>query len=216
MSPKDISTALFQIFSDEGLEVKGFKIKSESPLVANILNSEEKTIIKFGSNYPKAEITRLITFYAYIEEIVFGKQGGSIKLRNFPDIKFSYSDSVLSLLKENFANCSEKCCSSFPTISNEIDKKYSCKSENEIAKKCLQYAREWATISSQSGVDFAQSTNFEKKELRKSCYNFVKDSIEDEAKSKYKSVFLTFILITVILPAIISWVVGKILDELFN
>ncbi len=216
MSPKDISTALFQIFSDEGFEVKGFKIKSESPLVANILNSEEKTIIKFGSNYPRAEITRLITFYAYIEEIVFGKQGGSIKLRNFPDIKFSYSDSVLSLLKENFTNCSEKCCSSFPAISDEIDKRYSCKSENEIAKKCLQYAREWATISSQSGVDFAQSTNFEKKELRKSCYNFVKDSIEDEAKSKYKSVFLTFILVTVILPAIISWVVGKILDELFG
>ncbi len=216
MSPEDISKVLFAIFSDEGFEIKGFKIKSESPLVANIISSEEKTIIKFGSNYPRAEIRRFITFYAYIEEIVFGKQGGSIKLRNFPDIKFTYSDSVLSLLKENFTECSEKCCSSFPSINDEIDKKYSCKKENEIAKKCLQYAREWATISSQSGVDFAKSTNFEKRNLKKDCYNFVKDSVEDDARNKYKSVFLTFILVTVILPAIISWVVGKILDELFG
>jgi hypothetical protein len=208
MSPEDISKALFKVFNDEGLEVKGFKIKSKSPLVANIHNSDEKTIIKFGENYPKAEITRIITLYAYIEEIVFGKDGGSIKLKNFPDIHFAYSDSVLSLIKENFGDSHAIDC--------EIDKKYSCPSENEIAKKCLQYANEWATICSQAGVDFSESNHFEKQELRRSCYNFVKDNVEEEAKEKYKSVFLTFILVTIILPAIISWVVGKILDELFG
>ena len=44
--------------------------------------------IKFGENQPRAEITKLITFYAYIEQIVFGEEGGSVKLRNFPDFKF--------------------------------------------------------------------------------------------------------------------------------
>lgn len=208
MSPEDISKALFSIFSEEGLEVKGFKIKSESPLVANIHSSEEKTIIKFGQNYPKAEITRIITWYAYIEEIVFGRSGGSIKLKNFPDINFSYTDTVLSLLKDNFVED--------PSIVAEIDDRYSCPKENEIAKKCLQYGKEWATICSQSGVDFAESNSCERRQLRKSCYNFVKENITQDAKEKYKSVFLTFILVTVILPAIISWVVGKILDELFN
>ena len=208
MSPEDISKALFKVFSNEGLEVKGFKIKSKSPLIANVHSSDEKTIIQFGQNHPRAEITRLITLYAYIEEVVFGKSGGSIKLKNFPDIHFSYSDSVLSLIKENFADNE--------AINCEIDKKYFCPSENEIAKKCLQYANEWTTICSQAGVDFSESNHFERRELRKSCYNFVKDNVEEEAKEKYNSVFLTFILVTIILPAIISWVVGKILDELFG
>lgn len=208
MSPEDISKALFSIFSEDGLEVKGFKIKSKSPLVANIHSSEEKTIIKFGQNYPRAEIKKFITFYAYIEEIVFGKSGGSIKLKNFPDINFSYTDTVLSLLRDNFTEDLN--------IVKEIDDRYSCPKENEIAKKCLQYAKEWATICSQSGVDFAGSNSCERRQLRKSCYNFVKENVEEDAREKYKSVFLTFILVTVILPAIISWIVGKILDELFG
>ena len=207
MSPKEVKDILDKLFSDEGVEVKGFKIKAKSPLVANVEHEDGLTVIAFGSNQPKAEITKIFTLYAHIEQIVFGETGGSIKLRNFPDLSFTYDSTLFG---------SNECPLRCENINKEIDIKYGDATHKEIAKKCLQYGREWATICSQSGVDFAESNSCERRQLRRSCYNFVKENIEQDAKEKYKSVFLTFILVTVILPAIISWVVGKILDELFG
>ena len=106
------------LFNGNGIEVKGFKIKAESPCVANISHGNNTTIIKFGENQPRAEITKLITFYAYIEQIVFGPQGGSVKLRNFPDFSFGYGDSADTLKFCNFNNAD---------IYAEIEGKYSKK-----------------------------------------------------------------------------------------
>ena len=71
-------------------------------------------------------------------------------------------------------------------------------------------------VLTEAGVDFSDASSCERKALRKDCYNFVKENVEEDVKEKYGSVFLTFILLTVILPAIISWVVHRVLDELFN
>ena len=87
MSPKEISEVLFQIFDGDGYKVNGFTIQSQSPLIANIFGDQNQTSIKFGQNKPRASIKKLITLYAYVEEIVFRKEGGSIKLKNFPDIE---------------------------------------------------------------------------------------------------------------------------------
>ena len=208
MSPQKVNEYLQNLFSDEGLSVNGIKVKAESPLNINIHNEQGVTEINFGSNKPKAEIKRFITFRAYIEGVSFRESGGSIKLQNFPDLNFSYErNSILDLFTENF-------CYSFE-MENEIDKRYSDKNKKEIAKMCLQYAEEWAKIS-QNSVDFANANSLERYELRRNCYEFVKSNVEQEAKEKYGSIFLTFVLLYVILPAIISWVVHRILDKMFT
>ena len=210
MSPKEINIALRNIFNGNGLEAKGFMIKADSPVKANITHEENTTIIKFNENLPRAEITRFITLKAYIEEITFGQDGGSIKLRNFPDIHFGYdSDSLLDFLNKNVPY-------NFGSMDNEIEDKYSDGNKREIAKKCLQYARQWSTMSMSAGVDFSDVSSCQKKVLRKDCYNFVKENVEQDVKKKYGSVFLMFVLLSVILPAIISWIVHQVLDELFN
>ncbi len=208
MSPKEINEALRNLFSKNGFEVSGFKVKSESPLVANIDHAENKTIIRFGANIPRAEIKRFITFHAYIEEITFEPEGGSIRLRNFPDLHFKYENSLIDLFAQNF-------CHSFD-LQSEIDQKYCDNKHKEIANMCLQYAEEWSRISMQSDVDFSNVNLLQRRSLRNQCYNFVKSNVENDIKEKYSSVFITFILIYVILPAIISWVVHRVLDRLFT
>ena len=210
MSPKEINIALRNIFNGNGLEAKGFLIKADSPVNTYITHENNTTIIKFSENLPRAEITRLITLKAYIEEIAFAEDGGSIKLRNFPDIHFGYdSNSLLDFLGKNIPH-------NFGSMDNQIEEKFCDENKREIAKKCLQYAQEWSTISMQADVDFANASSCERKDLRRDCCRFVRDNVEEDVKEKYGSVFLTFILLTVILPAIISWVVHRVLDELFS
>jgi hypothetical protein len=210
MSPQEINVMLRNLFNGNGVDLKGFKIKADSPLDTKIISKNNTTTIVFEDNLPRVEIVKLFTIKCYIEQIVLGQEGGSIKIKNFPDINFGYdSNSLLDFLGKNISY-------NFGSMDNEIEKKYGNGDKQRIAKKCLQYAQEWSRISMSAGVNFADSDSCKRKALRKDCYDFVKENVEEDVKYKYKSVFITFILITVILPAIISWVVGKILDELFN
>ena len=208
MSPKEINESLKNLFSDNGFEISGFKVKSESPLVVNINHAEDKTIIRFGTNSPRAEIKRFITFHAYIEEVTFGPEGGSIRLRNFPDLHFKYENSLLDLFTQDFCHSVD--------LQSEINEKYCDKKHKEIANMCLQYAEEWSKISMQSDIDFSSADFLQRRSLMNQCYDFVKDNVEKDIKEKYSSVFITFILIYVILPAIISWIVHRVLDKLFT
>jgi hypothetical protein len=219
MSPKEINDSLVQLFSDEGLLVNGFKIKAKSPFVANIEHEDNLTVISFGANQLKAEVTKIITIYAYIEQVVFGKTGGSIKLRNFPDFSFSY---------ETFGS---KCCdypggkscfkhnirSVCQDIESEICAKYEGQNTyKEVAKKCLQYAEEWTTICHDSGVKFNNSDYIDRYTLSSQCYDFVKQNVEEDVEKRYGSVILTWLFMYVVLPMIIKWVVNRVLERLFN
>tara|TARA_B100001564_G_scaffold358181_1_gene376167 strand:+ start:14586 stop:15212 length:627 start_codon:yes stop_codon:yes gene_type:complete len=207
MSPKDVKEILDKIFSEEGFEIKGFKIKSKTPLVANIHHDGGRIDIKFGSNLPKAEITRIITVYAYIEQVVLGETGASIKLRSFPDITLNY---------ENFSEIDPSFVFNFSSLEETIDKKYSESSHKQIAKKCLQYAEEWATICHQSGVTFENADYADRYVMYNQCYDFVKENIEKDVEKRYGSVILTWLFAYVILPMIIKWIVNKVLERLFN
>ena len=72
MSPKQIYEIISDLFTGKGIIVKGFKITTKTPTIAAVRYDNEIAEITFGENQPKAEITRLITIYAYIEKIVFG------------------------------------------------------------------------------------------------------------------------------------------------
>ena len=211
MSPKEIYDQLNKLFSDDGISINGFKIKVKSPMIAQVRQENKRVEIEFGSNIPKAEITKIITLYAYIEKIIFGEEGGSISLRNFPDLSFSYKSTMFShdvyVIKNMIG---------MENIHDEIEGKYQEDSHKQIAKKCLQYAEEWATICYDNGVSFKDTDYADRYILRNNCYEFVKENVEDEAKQKYGSVILTWLLAYVVLPMIIKWVVNKVLERLFN
>ena len=204
MSPKVIYDTLNKLFSKEGFTVNGYRVKSESPLVACITDNNGVFELEFGNNNPKVEITKFITLYAYIEQINFGETGGLIKLRNFPDFKFSYTSSMFNSYPISFES---------ESIGEEITSQYSSKRDREIAKKCLQYAEEWATICHQSGVTF---DNTDRYILYNNCYDFVEENIKDDVEKRYGSVILTWIFVYVVLPMIIKWIVNKVLERLFN
>lgn len=209
MSPKEISEVLFKIFSDEGFSVNGFKIKSESPLIANVYNEGETTTISFGTNYPRAEVTRLITLYAYIEQLVFRKEGGTVRLKNFPDISFGYDKSSILNFLDHLTYAGE--CE----VEKEIEEKYSDDTRRKIAKDCLQYATEWATIVSQSG-GFCKAGPAKKKELKRQCYDFVVENVRKNAnEKKYGSVILTYLLVFIIIPAVARFIIVRLLEKYF-
>lgn len=211
MSPKEISEVLFSIFSDDGYQVGNFNIQSQSPTVANVFSDEQHTSIKFGQNRPKASIKRFITLYAYIEEIVFRKEGGSVKLKNFPDINFSYEKSLISFFEQQFGSDELKDNAS---LAQEIDRKYTDSKKNKIAHQCLQYGTEWATIVSSSG-GFAGINNSSKKELRSKCIDFVVENVRHDVEQEYGSVILTYLLVFIIIPAVARFVITKLLEKYF-
>lgn len=217
MSPQEINDAIVQLFSEEGLQVNGFWVTLESPVIANIFHddvqpnangSHKVTSIKFGPNLPKVKIKKFITLYAYIEELVLGEEGGTVKIKNFPDFSFAYN----AYSRTNSHKCDIDCQS----IAKEIDCKYSEKSHKQIAKKCLQYAEEWATICHQTGINFENSDFADRYVYYNQCYDFVKENIEEDVKERHGSVILTWLFVYVVLPMIIKWVVNKVLERLFN
>ena len=211
MSPKEVYENISNLFNEDGILVKGFKITSKTPTIANIRYDNDIAEITFGENQPKAEITKIITMYAYIEKIVFGPQGGSIKLRNFPDFSFSYGSEYLwnfgTHYRTHFDNSD---------ICNEIEVKYCKKSYKDIARKCLQYSEEWATMCMGKGITFDNADYFDRWNLKDQCYNFVYDNAVEDAEKKYGSIILTWIFLYIILPTMIKWIINTFLDKLFD
>lgn len=207
MSPQKISEILFKFFSEEGYSVNGFKIKSKSPMIANCFYEQDQVSIRFSENKPRAEIKRLITFYAYIEELVFRNDGGTVRLKNFPDINFGYEQSLLSIFFDNNYG-------SNIFLMNDIEENYSDPKHKKIAERCLQYGTEWATIVSQSG-GFCGIGPAQKKELRRQCYNFVVENVKKDVEKEYGSVILTYLLVFIVIPAIARFIITKLLEKYF-
>lgn len=213
MSPQMISQVLFDIFSEDGHSLNGMTIKCKSPLVANISSAGDRTTIDFGNNFPRAEIKKIITLYVYVEGVMFGKDGGSIKLKNFPDINFGYdTNTLLDFLSKNIPSIKF----GESDLSQDVKERFTDPHKQRIAEKCLQYTKQWCTISMAGGVDFSHATRGQKREMRRQCAEFVRDNVKEEIEKEYSSIFLTFILLSVILPAIIQWCVHRILDDIFN
>lgn len=207
MSPQEISEILFKIFSNDGFKVGGLTIKSMSPINGNIISSADETIIKFEKNYPKVSIKRFITLSASIEALSFKKDSGSIKLKNFPNINFSYAKPMISFL-ERFQSQED--------IILEIETKYNDETKKKIAHKCLQYGTEWATIVSESG-GFYGLNDSSKKSLRSQCVKFVVDNVRKdiEDEKKYGSVIITYLLVFIIIPAIARFIITRLLEKYF-
>ncbi|NDC96132.1 hypothetical protein EB077_12565, partial [bacterium] len=128
----------------------------------------------------------------------------------FPDIHFNYATESKAIGAYDIDNVD------FLEIESDIAKEYDDDNRQKLANKCLQYAKEWATIASYGGVSFRDCDFNQQKKLKTQCKQFVRESVLNDEEVRYGSVILTFILIQVILPIIIKWVVEKLFKRLSN
>lgn len=204
MELTDIKNAIEQIFSKSGYTISGFSLSCPDEMAMSITKKEKGIEISFGGDLPYIKTKKfLIPLSAKIQGIYLGEDGGSIKLKHFPDFSFSYDENS----SENFG--SHKSTSRVDKIIEVIDKEFKDEERRKIAKLALQYTNEWATIVSHAGIDIYHCDDKTKNKLKKDCESFVLEKVRNSKKIEGKSAILTFILMYVVLPIIIKWVIEK-------
>lgn len=91
-------------------------------------------------------------------------------------------------------------------IQKEISEKYSNSPHRKrLAEKCLEKANEWLEANS-------ISTNPDKKKIKKECTSYIKKNVDTKEEERiYGSV-----LLMIIMGAVVSWLVQRLLDEIFD
>lgn len=209
MDISQIESMLRSVFED-GLDLNGSKISCPSPLQTSIVSTPESINIDFNNNLPKATVKKFVSLSFYIEGIILRKTSGTLKLRYFPDINFNYVQNNQACSSFEVDNID------FGSLEQEINEEYTDEARKKVAHKCLQYAKEWATITNYGGVSFKDAGYVEQKLLKKQCRDFVKESMDNDEDTKYGSVILTFILLQIILPIIIRWIVERLFRKLVS
>lgn len=202
---KQIRDIIYQIFSDNGYIFNNMNVRFPQPLNISITKTNDIISLDFIDKCPKVSLKKLITFTAHIQGLSLGSESGTIKLKYFPDINFSYERTQELLYGDAY---------DFSEIEEEILSEYKDDARQKLAVKCLQYGREWATIASRGNPDFCMSSPKEQKELKRQCKEFIMENIKEE--ERYGSVVLTFILLYVLLPVILKFIVERIFRKIFN
>jgi hypothetical protein len=197
---KDFKEAIDKVFTPKGLSFGNVGIKLPEPLNMTFGTNGKDVSLSFTKDLPRISWKKFITLSAWIQGIVLSENGGTIRLKYFPDLHFSYHAG-----DENFGYSF-----ALDDMQQEIEAQYPDAERQKIAKLCLQYVSEWVTICYSSGVDKEQ---FKSKKLKKDCYNFVRESIKKD--EKYGSI-IGIILIFVILPVILRWVIDKVFAKVVS
>ena len=201
-----IKDIIASVFSSSGYNTGTMSIRCPSPVDVSISNNEDSIDINFNNNLPIATVKKFIKFNLSILGIKLGKDGGVLKIKHFPDIKFDYGGDM------KFKSSDNMC---FEDISKDIDSEYDDSERRKIAHRCLQYGKEWATIVS-SEQDVRNASSRDKKKLRKQCYDFIFDNAKNDKEIVCGSVILGILILNVLLPIIINWIVTKILNHWWN
>lgn len=200
---KKIKEILNKVFDAAGYAFKDINIKFPQPLQMTFGEETNGNVsLIFNNNLPNISWKKFITVSAYIQGIVLSEEGGTIKIKYFPDLKFSYTKDQEQLFAGNLIDTLE--------LEEEIKSQYPDEERRKIANLCLQYASEWVTICSSSGMtkeDFKSN-----KGLKKDCAKFVKECIKKE--KRHGSFVISFIVIYVLLPVILKWIIERIFNKL--
>ena len=212
MNISDIKNIIDKAFSKSGYEISKFSISLPSPLSIEIEQNSDSTKVVFKNNLPVVKTRKLfIPITTQLESIFFGKDSGYFKLKHFPNLKFNYSNE-----EEEMRFGSSSPSINLDKLEKEINAQYSDEKRKKIAQLSLEYANEWANISSSNGVNFSTCGAENKKRLYNDCYNFVYANIVNSKKVNPSSAALSFVLLYFILPAIVNWVVKRFLNNLFS
>lgn len=211
MDISEVKNIVDQVFSDDGFKFLNFFVSCPKSFDMKLNKDKEGINIDFSKDMPHVRTKKfLIPVTVYIEGVFLGASSGSIKLKYFPDIHFDYE----TFSEERFGSTQRNI--NLDSFNNQINKQFADEERRKIAKIALQYANEWATIVSQAGVNVRDCEKIDRAKLRKDCENFVLDNIRNSKEIEAKSAILSFILLYFVLPAVISWVVKKFLDNFFN
>lgn len=198
------------IFSESGYKIADFTFICPSDISLSVKKLDEAIHIDFKNSLPSVKTRKLfIPISVYVEGISLSENGGSIKLKHFPDFSFTYASGLVS---EQRFGCKQKSFDS-KAFAQEVDSRYGDEERRRIAKTALKYAKQWADLVSQNNVECTEEN---RKQMAMDCENFVKESMMQSKEIEAKSAILSFVLIYLVLPAIISWVVKKFLDNYFN
>lgn len=203
--PQQIKNIIDSIFSDSGYSIQKFNIKFPSLLDIVISKKEDSVDLSFKKDLPKITWKKFITLSARVSGITLGQNGGVLKLKYFPDIPFSYNES-----EERFGINYD-----LSDIDSQIESEYSEPETRFLAKKCLHYASEWATIASQ-GCDLRCANKYEQYKLKQECKSFVVESIKNDTEIKAGSILLSFLFFYIILPAILRFVLERLFRKIFS
>ena len=206
------------IFSTTGYNIKNLNVSFPQPLDMKIIrNSDGDIVLSFTGSLPKVSWQKFISLSAWIQGISLGKIGGMLKLKYLPDISFLYDDTEnKELFGQEFATRVKTYEMDFSDIEQDILIHYNDETRQTLAKKCLHYATAWATIASNSGVQFSQCTEISQRQLRKNCKNFVSDNIKSDPEIVAGSVILTFILLYVVFPVVLKFILERLFKKLFS
>ena len=208
-----IKKSIENLFSSDGLQISKFKIFCPPDVSTSIRKTDDGININFNDKLPFVKAKRMfIAITIEIEGLVLRENGGTIRLKYFPDFDFSYDlsgdDAVFGSAPSEKINLAP--------IKEAILKQYPDPERGKIAKLALQYANEWVNIARDNGINIEEYGRVNRKKLNSDCESFVKDSIINSKEIEAKSAILTFVLMYFILPAIVSWVVKKFLDNFFK
>lgn len=196
------------IFSKNGYDIKNVNISFPQPLDIKIVkDTSENIILSFTESLPKVTWKKFIRLSAYVQGLTLGKVGGTLKLKYLPDINFTYDDNAEMLFGSSF---------NFNDIESQINLEYPDEERNFLAKKCLHYAGEWATIASQGGTDFTSCDKYTRRQLKRDCKDFVTSNLKEDEEIRHGSVILTFLLLYVVLPVILKFILERLFKKLFN
>lgn len=97
---------------------------------------------------------------------------------------------------------------SYNDIETELKVTYPVGAKRRLAEKCFEKGKEWVELKKQ-----VKDTNRgDRKRLRSECYKYIKENVNtDEERQVYGSIILT-----IIFGAIISWLIQRLLDNLFS
>jgi len=101
---------------------------------------------------------------------------------------------------------------SYNNLYDEINAKYvNSPNRKRLAEKCLEKAKEWLDDFSEDN-DMSNLTEADFKKMRRECIAYIKKNVNtDEERQIYGSV-----LLVIIMGAVISWLVQRLLDEIFD
>lgn len=200
-----IKSIIDSIFSDDGYNIQKFNVKFPTPLDIIISKKDNSVELIFKKDLPKITWKKFITLSARVSGIVLNDTGGILKLKYFPDIPFSYNEA-----EERFGISYDS-----SDINKDIEQEYPDEEAQFLAKKCLHYSSEWATIASQ-GCDLRSLQRSQQKRLKQQCKQFVLENLKNDQEIKSGSILISFILFYIILPAILRFVLDKLFKKIFS
>lgn len=186
--------ALTKMFSKEGYCHGAFCLKLEGYITIQIDETNEKFIIKFPENKPKAKIRKLVPMQTTVSGVRLGRTGGVLELDSFPDLPFRY-DWIMEDEHQVISAASRE-------VMKDIPSKFKKEKHRKLAKKILSLCEEWAYSKGSSDI-----RSMSEKQAKKSCKEYVDGRLTDEDVVGFS--FIITVILGIILKLIIEWIIDR-------